>query len=101
MDDRELRSWENGPKYSFKIIVLGSKGVGKSSLLKRFQFDEFEDVPSHTIGVGFSTHNIEIGFNSVQVRIAELHVSSWACLRFNTHTNTHVKRLRINELTAE
>ena len=67
MDNRNLRGWEDEPKYSFKIIVLGSKSVGKSSLLKRFQFDEFEDVPSHTIGVGFSTHNIKIGINSVQV----------------------------------
>ncbi|CAB4040820.1 Ras-related Rab-19 [Paramuricea clavata] len=69
MDDREDRSWREGPKYSFKIIVLGSKGVGKSSLLKRFQFDEFEDVPSHTIGVGFSTHNITIGCDSVQLTL--------------------------------
>ena len=67
MDDKRYKSWEDGPKYSFKIIVLGSKGVGKSSLLKRFQFDDFEDVPSHTIGVGFSTHNVRIGLDSVQV----------------------------------
>lgn len=59
--------WNDGPKYSFKIIVLGSKGVGKSSLLKRFQFDEFENVPSHTIGVGLSTHNMKVGLASVQV----------------------------------
>ena len=69
MDDNNLRGWEDGPKYSFKIIVLGSKGVGKSSLLKRFQFEEFEDVPSHTIGVGFSTHNMKIGRNSVQLTL--------------------------------
>ena len=67
MDDKR-RSWEDEPKYSFKIIVLGSKGAGKSSLLKRFEFDEFEEVPSHTIGAGFSTHNIQLGLNSVQVR---------------------------------
>ncbi|XP_028414927.1 ras-related protein Rab-1A-like [Dendronephthya gigantea] len=60
---------QDEPKYSFKIIVLGSKGVGKSSLLKRFQFNEFEDVPSHTIGVGLSTHSIEIGSETVQMTL--------------------------------
>ena len=53
MDDQRRGSWQDEPKYSFKIIVLGSKGVGKSSLLKRFQFDEFEDVPSHTMVLVF------------------------------------------------
>ena len=69
MDDRNRRSWDDGPKYSFKIIVLGSKDVGKTSLLKRFKFDKFEDAPSHTIGVEFYTHNMQIGFDSVQVRL--------------------------------
>lgn len=58
---------EDDPSYSFKVIVLGDKGVGKSSLLKRFQLDEFDPTPSSTIGVGFSTHRIKLGPKIVQV----------------------------------
>lgn len=64
-----VRSLDEEPKYSFKIIVLGSKGVGKSSLLKRFEFDQFEDIPSHTIGVGTSTKSLRIGLDFVQVKL--------------------------------
>ena len=63
--------WEDAPRYSFKVVVLGSKGVGKTSLLKRLKFDKFEGDASNTIGVDFLTHTINTGKDMVQVLVVE------------------------------
>ncbi|XP_046848080.1 ras-related protein Rab-30-like [Xenia sp. Carnegie-2017] len=61
--------WEDAPRYSFKVVVLGSEGVGKTSLLKRLKFDKFEGDASNTIGVDFLTHTINTGKDMVQLTL--------------------------------
>ena len=39
--------------YLFKIVIIGSTGVGKSSLLIRFSDDSFSSSYLTTIGVDF------------------------------------------------
>lgn len=39
--------------YVFKFVIIGSSSVGKSSILKRFADDEFEDSYISTIGIDF------------------------------------------------
>ena len=39
--------------YVFKFVIVGSSSVGKSSILKRFADDEFEDTYISTIGIDF------------------------------------------------
>jgi len=34
---------EIGPDYNFKIIVVGNKNVGKTSITSRFVHDEFNE----------------------------------------------------------
>lgn len=42
----------------FKILVLGDSGVGKSSLLRRYVDDKYEDTYISTIGVDFKIKTI-------------------------------------------
>ena len=39
--------------FVFKFVIVGSSSVGKSSILKRFADDEFEDSYISTIGIDF------------------------------------------------
>ena len=39
----------------YKIIFLGDQGVGKSSILKRFSEDKFEQEYQATIGLDYIT----------------------------------------------
>lgn len=43
----------DGYDYLFKVIVLGDKSVGKTSLLRRFCFKTFDRSYIGTIGVDF------------------------------------------------
>jgi Ras-related protein Rab-1A len=39
--------------YIFKIIIVGSSAVGKTSILLRFADDSFEEIYVSTLGVDF------------------------------------------------
>ena len=39
--------------YQFKVVLIGDSSVGKSSLLRRFADDSFEESYLATIGVDF------------------------------------------------
>ena len=54
--------------YSFKIIVLGDKLVGKSSLISRLTLDTFTENTSATIGFGFYLRDLEIQGKRIKVR---------------------------------
>lgn len=43
----------NQSKYTFKIVVAGSCGVGKTNLITRYVFDRFDENQMSTIGVDF------------------------------------------------
>ena len=45
--------------YSFKIIVIGDSGVGKTSIINRYIKNTFEDNIISTSGVCFSSKIIE------------------------------------------
>ncbi len=47
-------------KYSFKIIILGSSGVGKTNLLNRFIHNYFSLETKESIGVEYATRDIYI-----------------------------------------
>jgi len=45
--------------YFFKCVIVGNSGVGKTNLLSRFTKNEFSKDTKSTIGVEFSTRQIE------------------------------------------
>jgi GTPase SAR1 family protein len=55
--------------YIFKIVLTGDSGVGKSNLLSRFTRNEFSLESRSTIGVEFSTKEIQIDGKTIKVQI--------------------------------
>ncbi|KXJ69840.1 hypothetical protein RP20_CCG025640 [Aedes albopictus] len=53
---------------TFKILIIGESGVGKSSLMLRFTDDDFDKDQALTIGVDFKTKIVEI--DNVKVKLA-------------------------------
>ncbi|XP_071690634.1 ras-related protein RABC2a-like [Rutidosis leptorrhynchoides] len=53
---------------SFKILLIGDSGVGKSSLLVSFISDSFEEI-APTIGVDFKIKHLTVGAKSVKLTI--------------------------------
>ena len=55
--------------FTFKIIVLGDPGVGKSCLTSRALKDKFEDKYAPTIGFEFLTYNVIIDSKTIKLQI--------------------------------
>ena len=55
--------------YTFKIVMIGDSGVGKSCILLRFADDKFNENFYATIGVDFRFKNINIDNKSVKLQI--------------------------------
>ena len=55
-------------EYEFIIIAIGNCGVGKTSLIKRFSFDLFDNDIMSTIGIGFSYKTITL-INGKKVKL--------------------------------
>lgn len=56
-------------KHNFKFIVIGSSGVGKTSLLKRLIDDKFSPENASTIGVEYLTTVIEVDGQPIKLQI--------------------------------
>jgi GTPase SAR1 family protein len=55
--------------YIFKIVLTGDSGVGKSNLLSRFTRNEFSLEGRSTIGVEFSTKEVQVDGKTIKVQI--------------------------------
>jgi Ras-related protein Rab-6A len=53
----------------FKIVFLGDQGVGKTSIIKRFIFDNFDENNSATIGVDLISKNITVDGKTVRLNL--------------------------------
>jgi len=56
-------------KYLVKLIVIGSSGVGKSSLLLRYAMDTFKEDTRTTIGVDFKHKKLKVDGELVNCQI--------------------------------
>jgi small GTP-binding protein len=54
---------------SFKFIIIGSSGVGKTALLKRLVDDRYLTEATSTIGVEFDSTYVEVDGQSVKLQI--------------------------------
>jgi len=62
---------KKAPDYKLKVVVAGSGGVGKTTIVHRFLSGQFLQF-SMTIGVSFQTHTIELGDKTVKLIIWDL-----------------------------
>lgn len=53
--------------YVFKVLVLGDSSVGKSSVIRRFHSNVFDQRLPTTIGVDFFIHDFEVDGKKVKV----------------------------------
>ena len=60
---------ENKYEYIFKIILIGSSSVGKSSILQRYIQKVFNETYSCTIGVDFFMKSIDVGEKSIKLQL--------------------------------
>ena len=58
--------------YTFKIVMIGDSGVGKSCILLRFADDKFNENFYATIGVDFRFKNITIDNKSIKLQIVKI-----------------------------
>jgi len=54
---------------SYKIVLVGDTGVGKSSIATQFANNEFSDFQESTIGAAFFTKSIEIDGTSYKIDV--------------------------------
>lgn len=57
------------PDYVMKLVLIGSTGAGKSSLVVRFADDRFRGEHLTTIGVDFKVVTIDMGGKLVKLQI--------------------------------
>ncbi len=57
--------------YTFKLIVAGDGGVGKTALLNRFCVGKFSEDVRITLGVQFRGHQLIINNNEVNLQICD------------------------------
>lgn len=55
--------------YTFKVVLIGDSGVGKSSILLKYVEDRFEPSFPYTIGIDFKIKNIIVGEKRVRVAV--------------------------------
>ena len=55
--------------FLYKIVLVGSSGVGKSNILMRFTRNEFDLNCKSTIGIEFSTRNMLIDDKKIKAQV--------------------------------
>jgi len=56
-------------QFSYKFIIIGSSGVGKTALMKRLVENTFSADSQSTIGVEFDSTSIEVDGQSIKLQI--------------------------------
>lgn len=54
---------------TIKVVFVGAKNVGKTSIINRFHKDEFADEYSATVGIDLVTKSIKFGNTTVKVQL--------------------------------
>jgi len=57
---------------SFKFILLGDSGVGKSCLLAQLTKQEFQETPDLTIGLDYASHLLQHGDKNIKLQLWDM-----------------------------
>ena len=74
MKKKHIKKSNKGKQFdfTFKIVMIGDSGVGKSCILLRFADDKFNESFYATIGVDFRFKNITVDNKSVKLQIVRI-----------------------------
>jgi len=61
-----------GGHYAFKVSVIGEYAVGKTSLIKRYMTNSFDEGYNATLGAAISTFNTTVDKNEVSLQVWDL-----------------------------
>lgn len=61
-----------GGRYAFKVSVIGEYAVGKTSLIKRYMTDSFDEGYKGTLGAAISTFGTTVDKNEVSLQVWDL-----------------------------
>jgi len=73
--------------YIFKVLIIGDAGTGKTSIVKKFTKNLFEDKTISTIGVDFSSKEITLNDSNVRLLLWDTAGQE----RFKALTNSYYK----------
>jgi Ras-related protein Rab-6A len=59
-NNQTMESTGGFSKFKYKVVFLGDQSVGKTSIIHRFIYDQFEDNYQATIGIDFMSHKMYI-----------------------------------------
>ena len=71
MNKKHIKKAPKGKQFdfTFKIVMIGDSGVGKSCILLRFADDKFNEHFYATIGVDFRFKNLTVDDKQVKLQI--------------------------------
>ncbi|XP_074559790.1 ras-related protein RABC2b-like isoform X1 [Curcuma longa] len=69
MEVNSSSAQEKGYDYTFKIVLIGDSGVGKSSIILNYTSDNQGGLPSPTIGVDFKTKILTLDDMKIKLTI--------------------------------
>ncbi|XP_006868775.1 PREDICTED: ras-related protein Rab-12-like [Chrysochloris asiatica] len=73
--------------FKLQVIIIGSRGVGKTSLMERFTDDTFCEACKSTVGVDFKIKNVELRGKKIRLQIWDTAGQE----RFNSITSAYYR----------
>ncbi|XP_041103727.1 ras-related protein Rab-12 isoform X2 [Polyodon spathula] len=73
--------------YKLQVIIIGSRGVGKTSLMERFTDDTFCEACKSTVGVDFKIKTVELREKKIRLQIWDTAGQE----RFNSITSAYYR----------
>ncbi|MBN3307027.1 RAB12 protein, partial [Amia calva] len=73
--------------YKLQVIIIGSRGVGKTSLMERFTDDTFCEACKSTVGVDFKIKTVELRGKKIRLQIWDTAGQE----RFNSITSAYYR----------
>ncbi|XP_069778468.1 ras-related protein Rab-12 isoform X3 [Narcine bancroftii] len=86
-NSRRRRQPPRPADYKLQVIIIGSRGVGKTSLMERFTDDTFSEACKSTVGVDFKIKSIELRGKKIRLQIWDTAGQE----RFNSITSAYYR----------
>ena len=83
--------------YTFKIVMIGDSGVGKSCILLRFADDKFNENFYATIGVDFRFKNLTVDDKQIKLQIVKKNYIIYFYIFLNKYSGTQQAKKNLKQ----